>query len=80
MAVMDGKTGKILKYKQLINLPDPKVVADWGLSSANKFGHLFQGVWECTKLPSNTSLCIHKHEVLTDRFKDVTYGKFECSV
>ena len=80
MAVMDDKTGEMLKYRQLINHPDPKVVADWVLSSANEFGRLFQGVGGRTAAPTNTCFFIHKNQVPAARFRDVTYGKFECSV
>ena len=41
IAVMDGKTGEMLKYQQLINHPDPKVVTEWVLLSASEFGRLF---------------------------------------
>ena len=77
---MDDKTGEMLKYRQLINHPDPKVVADWVLLSANEFERLFQGVGGRTASPTNTCFFIHKNQVPSVRFKDVTYGKFECSV
>ena len=32
------------------------------------------------KDPTNTCVFIHKHEVPSERFKDVKYGKFECTV
>ena len=73
-------TGVTGQYWQLMNHPDPKVIADWALLSANKFGRLFQGVEGRTKSLTNTCFFIHRHKVPTVRFKDVTYGKFECSV
>jgi len=40
---------------------------------------LFQGIGGRIKDPTNTCAFIHKNEVPEDRFKDVTYGKFECT-
>ena len=51
-----------------------------GLSSANEFGRLANGVGGRIKNPTNTIKFIHKHEVPKDRRKDVTYGQFLCSV
>ena len=43
-AVMELKSDKILKHRQIINHEDSEISATWGTLSANKFGHLFQGV------------------------------------
>ena len=52
----------------------------WTHSSTTEFERLFKGVGNRIKSPINTCFFIHKHHVPADRFKDVTYGKFECSV
>ena len=79
LAVMCPTTGDLLKYRQLIHHKDPEVAATWTHSSANEFGRLFQGVGGRIKAPTNTCTFIHRHQVPDDRFKDVQYGKFECS-
>ncbi|EJK62784.1 hypothetical protein THAOC_16590 [Thalassiosira oceanica] len=61
-------------------LADPTVRDAWQHSAANEYGRLFQGIGGRIKDPTNTCAFIHKNEVPEDRFKDVTYGKFECTV
>ena len=80
LAVMDIESGKMMKHRQLINHTQKLIRERWTHSSANEFGRLFQGVGNRIKSPTNTCYFIHKHDVPLDRFKDVTYGKFECSV
>ena len=75
--VLDQDTGKLLKYRQLLS--HPKLKEDWNLSSANEFGQLAQGIGGRVE-GTNTIFFIHKSEVPEDRFKDCTYGKFECTV
>ena len=77
-AVLDAESGKMLEYRQLLRHPTMK--ADWSHSSANEFGRLFQGIGGRIEKPTNTCFFIHKHEVPQDRFKEVTYGKFVCTV
>jgi len=77
-AVLDVDSGKMLEYRQLLRHPTMK--ADWQHSSANEFGRLFQGIGGRIEKPTNTCFFIHKHEVPQDRFKEVTYGKFVCTV
>ncbi|EJK68827.1 hypothetical protein THAOC_09958 [Thalassiosira oceanica] len=77
-AVLDAESGKMLEYRQLLRHPTMK--ADWNHSSANEFGRLFQGIGGRIDKPTNTCFFIHKHEVPQDRFKEVTYGKFVCTV
>ena len=77
-AVLDVDSGKMLEYRQLLKHPTMK--NDWAHSSANEFGRLFQGIGGRIAKPTNTCFFIHKHEVPQDRFKEVTYGKFVCSV
>lgn len=78
MAVMDAETGKLLNYKQLMR--NPKYKKKWGISSANEFGHMANGVGGQTKNPTNTIKFIRKDEVPKDRRKDVTYGSFVCNM
>jgi len=79
-AVMELDSGKMLKHRQLINHEDSEISATWSTSLANGFGRLFQGVGKRIKNPTNTCHFIRKDQVPKDRFKDVTYGKFECTV
>ena len=79
LAVMELKSGKMLKHRQLINYEDPEIGATWSTSSANEFGRLFQGVGNRIKNPTNTCHFIRKEQVPKDRFKDVMYGKFKCT-
>ena len=78
-AVMELGSGKMLKHRQLINHEDLEISATWSTSLANEFGRLFQGVRKQMKSPTNTCHFIMKNQVPKDRFKDVTYGKFECT-
>ena len=74
-AIFDEASGKVLKYRQLLNHPDYKEV--WSKSSANEFGRLAQGVGTRIK-GTDTIFFISKHDVPSDRRKDITYGKFVC--
>ena len=78
MAVMDAETGKLLNYKQLMQ--NPKYRKNWGISSANEFGRLANGVGGRTKNPTNTIKFIRKDKVPKERIKDVTYGSFVCNI
>ena len=77
-AVLDASLGQMLNYRQLRKHPELKEA--WNLSSANEFGRLFQGIGDGTKKPSNTCFFINKQQVPPERFKDVTYCKFVCSI
>ena len=79
LAVMDIESGKMLKHRQLINHPNPDTSQTWRTSTANEIGRLFQGVGGRIKNPTNTCHFIRKDQVPADRFKDVTYAKFECT-
>ena len=68
----------MLNYRQLMKHPEHKEA--WNISSANEFGRLFQGIGGRTNKPTNTCFFIDKKEVPPDRFKDVTYCKFVCSI
>jgi hypothetical protein len=78
MAVMDTNTGKLLNYRQLTR--SIKYREAWILSSANKFGRLANGIAGRIKNPTNTIEFIFQNDVPTERMKDVTYGKFVCTV
>jgi hypothetical protein len=51
----------------------------WSILSANKFGRLANGVGGRIK-GTNTIKFIHKRNVPNKRMKDVTYGKFVCTI
>ncbi|MDH5650207.1 MAG: hypothetical protein OEY67_11205, partial [Gammaproteobacteria bacterium] len=76
-AVLDEETGKMLNYRDLLR--HPKYKEDWSKSSANEFGRLAQGVGGRVE-GTETIFFIHKHQVPSDRFKDVTYASFVCTV
>ena len=76
-AVLDQETGKLLEYRQLLKHPRFKDVRN--RSAADEFGRLAQGIGGRVK-GTDTIRFIHKHEVPQDRFKDVTYIKFVCSI
>jgi hypothetical protein len=42
IAVMDKDTGKLLNYRQLMNIPKYKKA--WSLSAANEFGQMANGI------------------------------------
>ena len=75
--VFDEDSGKLMKYRQLITHPKYKEV--WMHSSANEFGRLAQGVGGRIQ-GTNTIYFIHKHQVPSDRWKDITYAKFVCEL
>jgi hypothetical protein len=78
MAFMDADIGKLLNYCQLMR--STKYRGAWSLYSANKFGHLANGVGGRIKNPTNIIKFIHQHEVPKDWMKDVMYGQFVCTV
>jgi hypothetical protein len=53
MAVMDGNTGKLLNYRQLMR--SVKHRQAWSLSSANEFGQLANGIGGRIKIPPTRS-------------------------
>ena len=66
-----------MEYRALLKYP--KFRAAWSTSTANEFGHLAQGVGGRVQ-GTDTIQFIHKNEVPTDRFKDVTYLRMVCQV
>ncbi len=77
LAIMGAETGKVLKYRQLMQSQKHKET--WSKSSANEFGRLANGVGGCVK-GTNTIKFVHRRNVPSKRMKDVTYGKFVCMI
>ena len=75
--VVDMETGELLEYRKLLR--HPRFKDEWSLSAANEFGRLAQGVGGRVK-GTNTIEFIHKSEIPNDRWKDITYIKFVCTV
>jgi hypothetical protein len=77
LAIMDAETGKVLNYRQLMQSQKHKET--WSKSSANEFGRLANGVRGRVK-GTNTIKFVHRRDVPSKRMKDVTYGKFVCTI
>ena len=80
LVVMDIEVGDMMKHLQFTNYMDLDVYRIWNTSIANELGCLFQGVRNRIKDPTNTCHFIAKEQVPDNRFRDVTYGKFECTI
>ena len=76
-SVLDQETGQLLEYRALLKHPRFKEV--WSRSASDEFGRLAQGIGGRIK-GTDTIRFIFKHEVPQDRFKDVTYIKFVCTI
>lgn len=76
-AVLDQETGQLLEYRQLLKHPRFREV--WNRSASDEFGRLAQGIGGRIK-GTDTIRFVHKHEIPADRFKDVTYIKFVCTI
>jgi hypothetical protein len=76
-SVLDQETGQLLEYRTLLKHPRFKEV--WSRSAADEFGRLAQGIGGRVK-GTDTIRFIHKHQIPQDRFKDVTYIKFVCTI
>jgi hypothetical protein len=61
-------------------MQNPKYKKTWSLSLANEFGRLANGIGGRIQNPTNTIEFIFQHEVPSDRMKDITYGRFVCTV
>ena len=75
-AVFDEDTGDLLDYCHLVKHPKHKKL--WGGAFGKKVGRLaqgFPGIVEGT----DTLNFIFKHEIPSDRFKDVTYARIVCN-
>ncbi len=77
LAMMDAETGKVLNYRQLMQSQKHKEI--WSKLSANKFGRLENGVGGCIK-GTNTIKFMNKHDIPSNRMRDVMYGKFVCLI
>ena len=69
------QNGDMLEYRHLMKRPEYKETWDHGYG--NKIGQLAQGMPGQVD-GTDTKHFIHKHEVLRNRFKDITYGKINC--
>jgi hypothetical protein len=69
-AVLDGDTGELLEYRQLVKMPKYKQI--WGKAFGNETGRLAQGMPGRVE-GTNTFFFISYDEVPTDRRQDVTY-------
>ena len=74
-AVMDVN-GELLQYRHLIKRPEYREI--WGRAYGNEVGRLAQGLPGRVE-GTDTIRFIPKHEVPSDRFKDVTYGQIVCN-
>jgi len=77
LAVMDHDSGKMMNYCQLRK--HPKYNKAWTTSSANEFGRLASGVGGRVKGTKKIRF-IHQDDVPQKRWKDITYGSFQCNV
>ena len=73
-AILDGN-GNAMTYCRLMK--DPELRKIWIPSLANEFGRLAQGIGGRIK-GTNTIRFIHKRQIPSDRWRDVTYVKFVC--
>ena len=73
MVVLNRDTGKLLKYRQLMQ--DPSYKKEWSRLAANEFDCLAQGVGNQIK-GTNIMKVIPKRDVPRDRTRDVTYASF----
>ena len=78
LAVMDTNTSKLPSYRQLMK--NSKYKNNWSTSSANEFGRLANGVIGRIKNPTIMISFITTQDIIHNQRKDVTYGKFVCSV
>ena len=70
-------SGKMMNYRQLRK--HPKYNKAWTTSSANEFGRLASGVGGRVKGTKKIRF-IHQDDVPQKRWKDITYGSFQCNV
>ena len=75
-AVLDEETGDLLEYLHLVKHPNHKKV--WGGAFSKEVGRLAQGLPGIVE-GTDTLNFIFKHEIPSDRFKDVTYARIVCN-
>ena len=68
----------MFEYRQL--LKHNKLKNTWNYSAENEYGRRAQGIGGRIKNPTNTIVFVRKEQVPTERMKDVTYGKYVCTV
>ena len=78
LAPMDTDNSKLLNYRQLMR--NSKYKNSWSTSSTNEFRRLENGVGGRIKNPTNTITFIRKNGIPQNCRKEVTHGKFICSV
>ena len=76
-AVLDEETGELLEYRHLIK--KPKLREQWGYSFGNKIGRLVQGM-PGRNIGTNTIYFIHKKEIPSGRWKDITSDRIVCNM
>ena len=77
-AVLDGASGEMLEFRQLIKNPKYRLV--WGDSYGNEIGRLAQGRDKSGIKGTDTLTFIRYGEIPVDRRKDVTYDRIVCTV
>ena len=75
-AVLDEETGDCLEYHHLVKHPNHQKV--WGGAFGKEVGRLAQGLPGIVE-GTETLNFIFKHEIPSDRFKDVTYACIVCN-
>ena len=73
---MDEETGDLLEYRHLVKHPNHKKVS--GGAFVKEVVCLAQGLPGIVK-GTDTLNFIFKHEIPSDRFKDVTYARIVCN-
>ena len=76
--VLDGATGEMLEFRQLIKNPKYRIV--WGDSYGNEIGRLAQGRDKSGTKGTDTLFFIRYEDIPVDRRKDVTYDRIVCTV
>ena len=74
--VLDEETGYLLEYCHIVKHPNQKKV--WGGAFGKELGRLAQGLPGIVE-DTETLNFIFKHEIPSDRFKDVTYARIVCN-
>ena len=76
-ASFNGKPCEMLEYHHL--LQNPTTHKAWSFPEGNEFGWLAWGMRGQIK-GTNTIFVVHKSKIPPERFKDVIYRKFVCTV
>ena len=71
-AVLNEETGELMEYRHLV--ANPKYREIYKPAYGKELGRLTQGIPGIVQ-GTNTIVFIHKNEVPSDRWKDVTYGR-----